>query len=241
MKITKTAPAAAICAGLATTLFLITPAAAQNRNPGVLPPQSAPHGLTYGEWSARWFKWAYEQPAATSPVLDTTGANCAVGQSGKRQTARVWFLAGTFFTDPAQPPVPVVRTCSVPQGYMLFFPVGNGFCAAEPGGFAGNRACATGFATTLSGFAVEIDGISVTGLQASLESNPYRALSPEFTLDLPPGNIFAAPPGIYSPAAGDGVYLMLTPLPPGQHTIHIHADISGGGQLDVTYFLTVGK
>src|SRR5436853_3928133 len=43
---------------------LSDPIAAQNGNgnpnPGVLPPNSAPHGKTYAEWSAAWFKWAYE-------------------------------------------------------------------------------------------------------------------------------------------------------------------------------------
>jgi hypothetical protein len=53
------------------------PGLAQNRNPGVLPPNSAPHGLTYGEWSARWVKWAVEPPPAKNPLLDTTGANCS--------------------------------------------------------------------------------------------------------------------------------------------------------------------
>src|SRR4051794_32791649 len=79
--------------GLAALLFALpTPAQSRNPNPGVLPPNSAPHGLTYGEWSAKWWKWALEKTKEQSPLLDTTGANCTVGQSG-----HIWFLAGTFF------------------------------------------------------------------------------------------------------------------------------------------------
>jgi hypothetical protein len=122
---------------------------------------------------------------------------------------------------------------------MLFFPIGNTFCAADGFDFAGERACATQNAMGLSGFRAEVDGVSLRGLQGGLQDNHYRALSPEFALKLPAENIFDVPAGTYSPAAADGVYLMLTPLSPGKHTIHFHADILGGGQTDATYFITV--
>ena len=214
-------------------VFLLAPSAtAKNSNPGVLPPNSAPHGLTYGEWSARWFKWAYEPSPTQNPVLDTTGDNCATGQSG-----HVWFLAGTFGT--GNPPV--TRTCSIPSGRMLFFPVGNGFCAGDGFDFAGERACATQFAATLVNYAVEVDGVPIQGLGSNLFDSPYRALSPEWDLVLGQDNIFGAPAGTYTPGAGDGVYVMLAPLTPGEHLIHIHADFTTGGQIDATYHLTVGK
>lgn len=72
-----------------------------------------------------------------------------------------------------------------------------------------------------------------------MEANYYRALSPEYDLVLGADNIFGAPAGTYAPGAGDGVYLILTPLAPGVHTIHFHADLDGGGQVDATYQLTV--
>ena len=218
-----------------TALLFVPPAMSQNPNPGVLPPNSAPGGRTYGEWSALWSKWAYQPAPAQSPVLDTTGANCALGQTGN-----VWFLAGTFF--PPGPPA-VTRYCSIPAGKMLFFPVGNGFCAGDgfPDGFIGERTCATNTAAGLSGFSAEVDGVSIRNLQADLLDNYYRALSPPWDLVLGPDNIFGAPAGTYSPGATDGVYLMLAALTPGRHTIHFHADITGmGQQIDATYFLTVG-
>jgi hypothetical protein len=126
---------------------------------------------------------------------------------------------------------------------MLFFPVGNAFCAGDgfPNGFADERTCATAGALGLSGFAVELDGAPIQGLGGDVLHNYYRALSPEFDLVLGADNIFGAPAGTYSPGAGDGVYLMLAPLSPGQHTIHIHATINSGGQIDVTYHLTIGR
>src|SRR5262245_20745573 len=52
---------------------------------------SIPFGLTYGEWTARWWQWAYSIPKYVHPAYDDSGKYCAEGQSGP-----VWFLAGTF-------------------------------------------------------------------------------------------------------------------------------------------------
>src|SRR4030081_3634226 len=77
--------------------------------------------MTYGQWSARWSQWALAIPKGTNPLLDTTGAKCAVGQGGP-----VWFLAGTFGSGS------VSRSCTVPAGKALFFPVVNAFYVQEP-------------------------------------------------------------------------------------------------------------
>jgi hypothetical protein len=53
----------------------------------------------------------------------------------------------------------------------------------------------------LSGFAAEVDGVPIRDVQADVEHNYYRALSPEFSLVLTADNIFGAPAGTYSPGA----------------------------------------
>src|SRR5690349_16171961 len=58
---------------------------------GVVPPQAHPNGHTYGEWSEKWWQWAYSLPAAGHPLFDETGVDCGAGQSGT-----VWFLGGVF-------------------------------------------------------------------------------------------------------------------------------------------------
>src|SRR5262249_10337841 len=77
---------------------------------GIFPPGSEPYGLSYGEWSARWWQWLLQIPATTNPNLDSTGAHCTEGQSG-----HVWFLAGSFGTLPS----PIIRNCTVPAGRSL--------------------------------------------------------------------------------------------------------------------------
>src|SRR5262249_55520548 len=83
------------------------------RNAGVLPPNSNPFGITYGEWSAAWWQWLLAIPAPVNPNLDLTGANCGQGQSGQ-----VWFLAGNFGGTST-------RTCTMPAGRALLVPILN--------------------------------------------------------------------------------------------------------------------
>jgi len=66
-------------------VFITMPAAiAQRDDPDsrVYPPDSAPFGMTYGEWLAAEWQYALAIPASTNPALDSTGEYCGIGQSG---------------------------------------------------------------------------------------------------------------------------------------------------------------
>jgi hypothetical protein len=213
-------------------------------NPQILPPDSKPHGLSYAEWSVKWWQWVFSLPANNSPIADT--GDCSAGQSG-----RVWFLAGSFSA------TPVTRQCTIPPGTALFFPIMNAW--------ADNTACpewTTFTVEELVGFArwyvdnagpasCTIDGWPVKGVEVPATS-PYRVGAQVFTYTLAPQNnllanylgpLFGvdlsciADGTTVAPAAEDGVYLMLAPLSAGRHTIHF--TVAGG--LDVTYELTVLK
>jgi hypothetical protein len=84
-----------------------------------------------GELAADWWKWALSKPAAENPLIggdpDYSEDQCD-GQSATDMPGKKWFLAGTL--DGSQ----VERTCTVPVGKQLFFPVGNiVFLITEPG------------------------------------------------------------------------------------------------------------
>ena len=57
--------------------------------------------------------------------------------------------------------------------------------------------------------------------------------------------MFNTRPGIYSPAAADGIYLMLAPLGSGQHVVHFKGSAAGSNPprttvtVEATYNLTV--
>ncbi len=216
----------------------IAGAQAGNPNPGVIPINAKPQGLSYGEWSARWWDWALSIPPSMNPVFDPTGALCTQGQSG-----HVWFLAETFGGS-------ATRTCAVPAGTMLFFPILNGAFGSGLGDCpAGNpgpgcsvptlRALAAANVDPPVTLLVSIDGVPLTGLSA------YRATSPVFSYTVTSDNIVGLlvgvplPGGTYSPVVSDGYWLMLAPLSAGVHTIFIKGISSGGLETDVAYNLTV--
>lgn len=183
-------------------------------------------GATYGEWSARWWQWLLSIPAAVNPILDTTGANCAQGQEDD-----VWFLAGTFGGT-------VARTCTIPAGTPIFFPLINNI-AFRPNGqetLLDLRALAAPLIDNVTNLQATIDGTVIQNL-----SN-FRVRSPSFTVIarphglLPPGQLSV--PGNTDPLVSDGYWLLLSPLPPGPHVIHFHSE-SGGFVVDVTYNLTI--
>jgi hypothetical protein len=237
-----------ILLGLTVAVPGVPGAFAKNPNPGVLPPQSHAFGMTYGEWSAAWWQWAFSLPTDHHPLFDT--ADCSAGQSGK-----VFFLGGTFVTtmNPSGTIVGVAnRNCTVPAGKALFFPIINTECSTLEGNGttdAALRECAEFFQDHAIDLEGTIDGVPLQNLES------YRVQSPLFTYGpLPNKNVLQsfgvnAPAGATSPAVADGVYLLLAPLSVGNHTLHFSGDqsfsIAAGDpfdfefELDVTYNLTV--
>ena len=196
-----------------------------NPNPGVIPPNARYHGLSYPEWQAKWWQWVFSLPATGNPILP--GGDVLQGQSD-----HVWFLAGVFGGE--------TRSITIPAGTALFFPIVNTECSTfEPPPYHGDneaelRACAKMFIDNTSDLAAEIDGVPVRGLAA------YRHQSPLFTWGpVPADNIVGAPAGTIARSVDDGIYLLLAPLPPGEHTIHFTGTFNGDGTIDTTYQITV--
>ena len=209
------------------TVLAVPEVYAKNYNPGVLPPHSKPLGKTYGEWGDIWWNWAVEPPSATNPMFDETGSDCDVGQSG-----HIWVLAGVWNGGSVE------RTCTVPPGKFIFFPLVNTFLAAE----GDERAKANAFIDKVSILECSIDGVPLQNLSS------YRAESPEegFVLTVPPDSLFTefgAPAGDYAPAVSDGYWIMLPPLSVGQHVIYFRGVVGDPAapdfETEVTYNLTI--
>ncbi len=167
---------------------------------------AAADSQSFKQLSAEWWQWALSIPTSENPQLDTTGGKCVVGQRGS-----VWFLAGTFGGGTT------TRTCSLPEGKVLFFPVINSVNIDTP------NVCGQGpekipveDLRALS--ATFIDG--ATNLLVEVDSEPienfHRIQSKVFEVALPEDNVFDAPcspggvpAGIYSPAVDDGFYVDL--------------------------------
>ena len=171
------------------------------------------------EWSESYLQWVASFARGSSPVSDTTGAQCTARQGGP-----VWFLASSEGT------APVVRTCAVPAGKTLFVPLVSTTersGSSEPNCGAMAR-LAAGTLGRVASLGMTIDGQRVDDLRS------HR---------LPTGECFAldarqASRSFTKGAVADGYYVMLAPLPPGPHTIEVGARIDGAS-LSTTYHLDV--
>jgi hypothetical protein len=158
----------------------------------------------------RWWQWLLSIPAVKNPNFDTTGANCAQKQAGP-----VFFLAGTFGGS-------AVRSCTVPAGKALFFPILNSIFGAGAGDCDPTN---PGVPCNLADLRVSsIAAQDLVTLTASIDDEPLenlrqqRVQSPAFTITLPAGAVFGLPAGTDAPNVSDGYWLLLPPLPAGKHT-----------------------
>ena len=78
-------------------------------------PRDTPYGLTYGQWTVKWWQWALSIPKKNNPLLDDIGCFADVGQNGP-----VWFIAGTL----GENKLPR-RACTIPSSKAVLFPVIN--------------------------------------------------------------------------------------------------------------------
>jgi hypothetical protein len=192
---------------------------------------------SFNKLSAEWWQWALSIPTSQNPQLDSTGEDCMIGQQGS-----IWFLAGVFGGGEA------TRTCSVPEGKELFFPIVNSVNINTPnvcGEGSENtpvedlRADSAAFIDEITEVSVELDGRSAGYVR--------RVRSRVFEVALPGDNVFDplcnpdfdVPAGIFSPAVDDGYYVKLRPLKIGAHTLHLRAETATDVAQDVTYSLTV--
>ena len=234
-------------------MLIFTPSAfAKNDNPRVLPPNGNAYGMSYGEWSAKWWMWTYSMPVDHHPLYDT--ANCRTGQLGK-----VWFLGGTFTATsfPGSAVGNFDRSCTVPTGTALFFPVINSSAATLEGDGSGNaalRAKAKFYQDHAKELYAEIDGMPVENLQRYRVQSPLFQYGPLPLNNIPCNNGFAAPGVVCSDAndprnlagktsdiVADGVFLLLPPLRDGKHEIKFGGksiqSVSNGDPIDFTFIL----
>jgi hypothetical protein len=180
----------------------------------IFQPDSQPFGLSYANWTARWWQWAYSVPRDVNPSYDDTGKYCAQGQSGP-----VWFLTGTYKHS-------VDRYCTIPAGKAILFTILNSECSfAEFPNLKTEeqlRQCAKQMQDSVVHLEASVNGIPLTGLEK------YRIQSLLFNFTIPYDSILGLPPQT-TQAVSDGNWVFLKPLPVGNHTIYFK-----GGLKNVT-------
>ena len=166
---------------------------------------SKPYGLTYGDWTGKWWQWAYSIPKNINPAYDDTGKFCEKGQSGP-----VWFLTSSYQH-------PVDRHCTIPYGKSILFTILNSECSyAEFPKLKTEdqlRHCAYSMQNSVIGVKANIDGKDIANL------NNYRIQSPLFNFSIPKNNILGLPTSLITSSVSDGNWVFLKPLSIGEHTI----------------------
>ena len=180
--------------GLSNLCFLTSAASAADMIP--LPAKTPVEGLSQTEWSQRWWQWAFSFERSKSPIADLSGDRC-----GSRQVGNVWFLAGSYSTNRIE------RTCRVPAGKTLFFPLIN-YVYFHQGDDPPDCPSLVRKAAKLTdrpgALVLEIDGKRIDKLET------YRLATP----------CFSVVPGEAVDAAANGYYVALAPLPKGEHTLN---------------------
>jgi len=79
--------------------------------------EEKPFGLTYSNWTVKWWKWILEIPKYISPLFDPDGKNAYLNQT----YGKVFFLCQTLESSEKIP----VRTINVPKETSIFMPIIN--------------------------------------------------------------------------------------------------------------------
>lgn len=185
---------------------------------------------TYSSLAAKWWTWAASQPVPTNPVADKTGKDCANGQTGS-----IWFLAGAVGGGD------VSRTCTLPAGSDIFFPLINivdieAKADNRSPGFVRNVLASVDVKNSTSNLTVTFDGKDIGPEVIRYEESPM------FAVTLPKQNIFGAPAGSYDPCGDNGYYALINGATPGVHTLNFTGAYDGplgSFAINATYRLTV--
>ncbi len=154
-----------------------------------------------GQWSERYWAWLLVKTPERNPVTDTTGAYCAEGQAGP-----VWYLAGGDARNH------IVRHCTIPRGKHLLLPAYALLVESK----ADTKPCAELESEDTAGIgAANIDSVyvSIDGqrFDSLYDNRAHTAKCMPIRGDAGETVVRAA---VYF-----GAWILVRPLPPGEHTI----------------------
>jgi hypothetical protein len=180
--------------------------------------ESCPYGVTYGQWTVRWWNWFMSAPKYTNPILDKTGRFASVNQPSDY----VWFLAGKLGDGKRDIPN---RFCKIPGSRSILFPVIN--CEA-------NCVEYPELANEIDIInKVERDENTIVLKECLVDSKPVPAQRIKsdpvvFDLKIVKDNAI----GIEGPrrtiASADGYWVFLKSLSAGKHSIEFHGSCENG-------------
>jgi hypothetical protein len=181
-----------------------------------------PYGLTYGEWTTKWWDWIMPIPKQVSPLLDETGDRWNTNQP----SSDVWYLIGNFATEEnAKNRIFPKRKIKMDAGRSVLFPVLN--CMAT---FLEYSHLKTHDDLLRH---VENDVNSVVRKDLFINNKKYDpiriASDPKIVkVTIIKDNAFDIKNSGLTDAAADGYWVFLKPLSRGNYTIHFEGSCENG-------------
>lgn len=210
-------------------MFLRQSVSADEINPGLYSPTSKPFGISFVDWTAKWWQWWLKIPNSQHPFADNTGERCAVAQHGP-----VWYLLGAAGK--------VERNCAVPSDKAILFPILDTECSySESPNLKDEqdlRVCA------VEGNKGATVNVLVDGKQVK-DIDKYRVTTSLFNVTYSNDPVTPTNSNV-SQAVSDGWFVFLEPLKPGKHEIKFTASqfaqqntAEPEALMDVTYHLNI--
>lgn len=166
--------------------------------------ENLPGNKTYGEWTSRWWQWAFTSPRE---VIQTDYGTDKKNY-GIMQDIPVWFLAGTSGGN-------AERTYKIAAGAPILFPIINMECSIAGEGYQTEselRTCAKSYIDQTTEIEVTINNFKLGDFKKG-DFKRYRLQSPIFDLAIPENN-FLGLQEANTQAVSDGYWIFLKHLPP---------------------------
>ena len=216
---------ALLAAGLLTLAVPSLTAASRPAAPGFLPGTAHPHGYSLQQLATAWTVWGFET-FEDNPNLDVRCEQSSLDP-------HIWFLPVSFLGEPD-------ATCDVPKGsFLVLFAAGNECSNVEPDPYFGEDEAALRECVDARHGDVDLVEVS-SGSRTTTSLDAYVVTTDAVTL--PPGNLLSVSSGVPDDEAlsmTKGWFLVIRPLPRGEHTFATHAEFSTGFVAGITYTINV--
>lgn len=178
---------------------------------------SYPYGLSYGEWTVKWWQWLLSTPKSCNPSIDKSGENAAINQPKEQ----VWFLAGKLGSEDKDFPL---RNCIIPVGRSVLFPVIN--CEANPIEFPELKTKEALIDHVVKDENTIVDKTCILN-DISIDVQRVKSDPEIFEVNLNDDNIYNVKGG-NTIACADGYWVFLKPLPKGEYALSFRGSCENG-------------
>jgi hypothetical protein len=200
----------------------------QNINELVFKIDERPFGLSYSDWSMKWWQWILQIPKSINPLFDMEGKKAYLNQVH----TKVFFLCQTLESSEKIP----LRTIKIPKESSVFMPVINWVSVLHEDGETDEHLLrvARERMDVVKDLQIHINEVTLT----TDILKKFRTLSPFMDVFLPRNNILGHPPG-QTRMVSDGYWIFLKPISDNIRIESLGSCSSGITKIGVDYNINI--